>query len=89
MKRENLFNFSMMILRVILGIIFIAHGGQKLFGVFNGIGIEGTAKLVEGFGVKNPYFIAMLWANIEFLSGVLLILGIMARWAALSVAFVS
>ncbi|MDD4012907.1 MAG: DoxX family protein [Candidatus Omnitrophica bacterium] len=87
MKKENMFNFSMLLLRAVLGAIFVVHGSQKLFGMFDGIGIEGTAKMMEGFGFPNPEIIAVIWASMEFASGVFLIFGIMSRWAALAVVF--
>ena len=86
MKKENLLNLSMLILRVMVGVIFVAHGAQKLFGTFDGIGLDGTAKMVEGLGFSNASVIAIIWAGIEFIGGIFLILGILARWSALAIA---
>lgn len=86
MKNENLFNLSMLILRIVIGVIFVAHGAQKLFGTFDGIGLEGTAKMVEGLGFGNAYPIAVVWACIEFIGGIFLILGILARCSAFAIA---
>jgi putative oxidoreductase len=86
MKNENLFNLSMLILRIVIGVIFVAHGAQKLFGTFDGIGLEGTAKMVEGLGFGNAYPIAVVWACIEFVGGIFLILGILARCSAFAIA---
>jgi putative oxidoreductase len=86
MKNENLFNLSMLILRIVLGAIFVAHGAQKLFGTFDGIGLEGTSKMVEGLGFGNAYSIALIWACIEFIGGIFLILGILARGSAFAIA---
>ena len=88
MSREKMINPSMFILRVVLGTIFIAHGAQRLFGMFGGIGIEGTAKLVEGLGLPNPALVAVIWASIEFIGGLFLLFGILARWAAVVIAIV-
>ncbi len=82
MKQENLFNLSMFLVRVIIGVIFVGHGAQKLFGMFDGVGLEGTAKIVEGLGMSDAYIIAMIWGAIEFFGGIFLIFGISARWAA-------
>lgn len=84
MKKEGLLNFSLLVLRLTAGSIFISHGGQKLFGMFNGIGLEGTVKIVEGLGLANPYLATMIWAYIEFIGGIFLVLGIFARWAAIA-----
>ncbi|MBD3426458.1 MAG: DoxX family membrane protein [Candidatus Omnitrophica bacterium] len=81
-----MFNLSMLVLRLVLGVIFVAYGAQKLFGTFDGIGLEGTAKMVEGLGFGNAYTIALAWACIEFIGGIFLMLGILARWSALAIS---
>ena len=86
MKKDTVFDIAMFLLRVIIGVIFAAHGAQKLFGMFNGIGLEGTARIVEGVGIAKPYLVATIWAYIEFIGGIFLILGIMARWSASAIA---
>lgn len=88
MTKETLKDFSMFALRVILGIIFITHGAQKLFGMFGGIGIEGTTKMMEGLGFFYPRIIALIWSGIEFAGGVFLVLGVLARYAAVLIAVV-
>ena len=88
MEKEKLFDLAMFVLRAVLGVIFIAHGGQKLFGMFNGIGLEGTAKIVEGMGFPEPHIVALAWSCIEFIGGVFLILGILARWSAVAIVLV-
>ena len=85
MKKENLLNFSMLVLRVIIGVIFVAHGAQKLFGMFDGIGIEGTARMMEGLGMPQPCLFASVGGYVEFIGGICLILGILARWSAIAV----
>ena len=75
-------DLSFFILRLILGSIFIAHGTQKLFGMFGGIGIEGTTKMMEGLGFSHPYVWAVIWSNIEFIGGIFLLFGILSRVAA-------
>ncbi|MFC1480348.1 DoxX family protein [Candidatus Omnitrophota bacterium] len=85
MRNETLLDFSMLTLRLVIGIICVAYGAQKLFGTFDGIGLEGTAKMVEGLGLANPYLFAMIWACIEFAGGIFLLLGILARWSAAAI----
>lgn len=87
MKKEKLLDLSLFILRIIIGGIFAAHGAQKLFGMFNGIGVEGTIKIVEGLGWGYPYIVAITWGCIEFIGGIFLIFGILARWSAAAIAF--
>jgi putative oxidoreductase len=87
MDNKKLFNLSMLVLRAVIGGIIAIHGAQKLFGMFNGIGLEGTVKMVEGLGFSNPEIVALVWANIEFIGGTFLVLGILARWSAIAVMF--
>jgi len=86
MEKQTLINLSMFTLRIILGVIFVAHGTQKLFGMFDGIGLEGTAKMIEGMGLSNPYSLALVWGCIEFVGGSFLMVGILARWCAVAIA---
>jgi len=88
MSKQTARDFSMFVLRVVLGVIFIAHGAQKLFGMFGGIGIEGTTKMMEGLGFAYPHVSAIVWSGIEFIGGVFLVFGVMARYAASLVAIV-
>lgn len=44
-------NIGLLIIRMVIGLTFIGHGGQKLFGWFGGGGPEGTAKWFESAGV--------------------------------------
>ncbi len=45
---------------LVLGIIFAAHGAQKLFGSFGGPGLKGTAGFHEQLGIKPPFAMAVL-----------------------------
>lgn len=44
-----------LLLRIPLGIIFIAHGAQKLFGAFGGYGLEGTGQWMDSIGLTPGY----------------------------------
>jgi uncharacterized membrane protein YphA (DoxX/SURF4 family) len=56
-------DLGILILRVVLGSIFIAHGTQKLFGWFGGGGMEGTQGFIGKLGLKPEKF----WANVAAL----------------------
>jgi putative oxidoreductase len=43
---------ALLVLRLVLGGVFIAHGAQKLFGWFGGPGLKGTAGFFDQLGIK-------------------------------------
>jgi putative oxidoreductase len=63
------------IVRILVGLIFIGHGAQKLFGWFGGGGIAGTAGFMESLGVRPGRFWAVMSGLGEFVGGALLVLG--------------
>jgi putative oxidoreductase len=69
------------------GIIFAAHGAQKLFGWFGGYGLEGTGQFFDSVGLAPGYLMALLAGAAEFFGGLALILGLLVRPAAASLAF--
>lgn len=73
-------------LRLIAGIIFIAHGAQKLFGWFGGHGLEGTAGWMASIGLEPAMLLATVAGSAEFFGGLLLIIGLLVRPAALVLA---
>lgn len=74
-------------LRVPVGIIFAAHGAQKLFGWFGGHGLEGTAGWMESIGLAPGLLMAFLAGAAEFFGGLFLILGVLTRPSAVVLAF--
>ena len=81
--------YGLTVLRVFVGVIFAAHGAQKLFGAFGGHGLAGTAQFMESLGLAPGYLMAMLAGGTEFFGGLALIVGLLARPAALGLTFVS
>jgi putative oxidoreductase len=75
-------SWGLTILRVIVGIVFLVHGGQKLF--INGFG--GVAGYLGHVGIPFPAFFAVGVSLVEFLGGAALLLGLATRWAALALA---
>jgi len=73
--------------RVGAGIIFAAHGAQKLFGWFGGYGLEGTAGWMTSIGIEPGLLMAALAGGAEFFGGLLLIAGLLVRPTALVLAF--
>jgi putative oxidoreductase len=66
-------------LRLIAGIIFTAHGAQKLFAWFGGYGLEGTGQWMDSIGLAPGLIMALLAGSAEFFGGLLLILGFLTR----------
>lgn len=73
------------LLRLALGIVFFAHGGQKLFGWFGGYGWAGTMGFFTQ-GLHIPALFAGLAILAEFFGGVAILLGFMTRPAALALS---
>lgn len=74
-------------LRIPVGIIFAAHGAQKLFGWFGGYGLEGTGQFFGSIGLNPGVLMALLAGLAEFLGGVALVFGMAVRPAAAALAF--
>jgi len=73
------------ILRVVLGIVFFAHGAQKMLGWFGGYGFTGTMGFFTGT-LHIPAAFAFLAISAEFFGGLGLILGLLTRVAAFGIA---
>jgi len=74
-------------LRIPAGIIFAAHGAQKLFGWFGGYGLEGTGQFMASQGLESGFLMALLAGSAEFFGGLALIVGLLVRPAAAVLAF--
>src|SRR5579862_5202985 len=67
-------SISLLVMRLILGTIFLAHGSQKLFGLFGGPGLQETVQHMGPIG----YLVAVG----EFFGAIGLILGVLPRFSA-------
>ncbi len=67
------------ILRIVVGIVFLAHGAQKLFVHHFG----GVTRMFAGMRIPLAHESAILVTLVEFLGGIALILGWGTRWAAI------
>src|SRR3989442_15853005 len=72
-------NWANFILRSFVGVIFMAHGAQKLFGAFGGPGLEGAARYFEQLGFVPGNAWAFAVAVVEFIGGGALLAGLLAR----------
>lgn len=78
--------FDTLPLRVGTGVIFAAHGAQKLFGWFGGYGLEGTAGWMDSMGLGPGILMATLAGSAEFFGGLALIAGAAVRPVAIALA---
>ena len=67
--------------RIILGIVFFAHGAQKMLGWFGGFGFSGTVDAFDKMGMPAPlaYFIIF----VEFFGALSMIFGLLSRLGGL------
>ncbi len=75
--QQKRFDAALLVLRLVLGAIFIAHGAQKLFGVWGGHGLEAT---VDMMGPVLGYLVTIG----EFCGGIGLVFGFLSRFSAAS-----
>ena len=82
MVRPHSKDVAVLIARVGLGVVFAAHGAQKLFTW----GLSGTADAFAGMGVPAPQASALFAALIELVGGAALVLGVVTPVAGLLLA---
>ena len=73
-------DWSLLILRVVLGVVFMAHGAQKLFGAFGGPGLAAFVQMIGPVG----YLVTVG----EFFGGLGLLLGVLPRFSAASIVVI-
>ena len=79
--------FAPLAVRVPVGIIFAAHGAQKLFGWIGGYGLAGTGQFMESIGLSPGTLMAALAGGAEFFGGLALLIGLAVRPASVVLAF--
>jgi putative oxidoreductase len=75
-------DLALLVLRVVVGLLFVGHGAQKLFGVFGGGGLEGTAGMFDSIGLRPGWLHARAAGTAEFAGGALIALGLFTPFAA-------
>lgn len=75
-------DLALLVLRAVVGALLAGHGAQKLFGIFGGGGLEGTAKMFDSIGLRPGTLSARAAGTAEFLGGLLLALGLFTPFAA-------
>jgi len=69
-------DLGLLIIRLVIGLTFAAHGTQKLFGWFGGYGLKGTGGWLDSIGVKPGVFMALLAGLGELVGGLLFAAGV-------------
>lgn len=80
--RRGTQDLGLLILRVALGVVLIAHGLQNAFGFWGGPGPEGLKEALTEAGYQNAGLLSYLAAGTQIASGVLLVLGLFTPFAA-------
>ncbi len=81
---------GLVILRLTVAVVCVAHGANVLFGALAGSGLAAgglaqTAAYFDGIGLAPGFFMAILAGVIQFAGGLLVGAGWLTRWAALSI----
>ena len=77
-------SLALFLLRILLGVVFFAHGAQKVFGWFGGYGLTGTVGYFKNV-VHVPTPLAYLGPFVEFAGGIALAFGLFTKFAAFGI----
>ncbi len=73
---------GLLVLRIVAGLIFAAHGAQKAFGWWSGPGFAGWRAAMERMGLQPPGLWAAVSTAAELVGGLLLVIGLLTPLAA-------
>ena len=76
-NRSDLSSWGLALLRVVVGVIFVMHGWQKL-----SMGFHNVGQFLGSLGIPLPTLAAVVLTIVEFLAGIALIIGVVTRYAA-------
>ncbi|WP_078411254.1 DoxX family protein [Priestia abyssalis] len=79
-------SLGLLLIRLVIGLSFMAHGVQKLFGWFGGYGLKGTGGWFESIGMKPGVTMALLAGLAELAGGTLFALGLLTPLAGILIA---
>src|SRR5436305_9577037 len=84
-REDTEMTLGLLVLRVIVGLLFVGHGAQKLFGVWGGHGLEGTGGFFQSLKLHPGRPMAFMAGAAEFGGGALIALGLLTPVGALLV----
>jgi putative oxidoreductase len=78
---------GLVVLRLALAVVFVAHGGNQLFGLWSGPGIgpgglQNTAAQYAAMGLHPEFLLAVLAGVTQLAGGLLIGVGVLTRWAS-------
>lgn len=76
---------GLLVLRIVVGLVLVGHGAQKLFGLFGGAGLSGTAGFFRSVGYWPPRLMAGFAGGAELIGGLSLAAGFMTPLAAAAI----
>jgi putative oxidoreductase len=79
-------NIGLLTIRLVVGLLFVGHGAQKLFGWFGGHGVKGTGGWFESIGIKPGVTMALFAGLAELIGGFLFALGLLTPLAGIIIA---
>ena len=75
-------DLALLVVRVVIGLLFLGHGSQKLFGAFGGAGLKGTADMFDAISLRPGQLHARAAGTAKTVGGALLALGLLTPVAA-------
>ena len=75
-------DLALLVVRLVVGALFMGHGTQKLFGWFGGHGLAGTGAFFDSLGIRPGHTMALAAGFSEVAGGLLLVLGLFLPLAA-------
>ncbi|WP_251551419.1 DoxX family protein [Neobacillus muris] len=79
-------NTGILIIRLVIGLLFIGHGAQKLFGWFGGNGLKATGGWFDAIGMKPGIPMALIAGLVELFGGIFFTLGLFTPIAGIMIA---
>ncbi len=78
--------YGLLLIRLVLGLTLVGHGSQKLFGIFGGGGMDGTAKFFAGLGYRSNRFMVLGAGLGSFGGGLLVAMGLVTPLGSFGIA---
>ena len=78
-------NTGLLVLRLVVGLLLVGHGSQKLFGLFGGPGLDGVGGFFHSLGFRPGRPMAVVAGASEAGAGVLLVLGLLTPLASAAI----